>query len=199
MRMPGVAVARLAAAALVVLTSAAPARAQLVDDFSTLEFGVGGALQANASYADQWTATPAASVRAATPFHGGLGFLTLRADFHRGVNNDLPDFLAIQAAGGWGPVVALPAGIRLLPAAHLGLMAFRFDGEDEFTGALQNESEIEFGISGRVDIPVARSIRAWAGVDAVRVFTTPRELLIFGEAGLSVSLPAPEWFRWALR
>jgi hypothetical protein len=199
MRMRGVGVARLGAAALAVLVIAAPARAQQVDNFSALELGVGGALQADGTFADQWTSSPSASVRAATPYHGGLGYLTLRADLHRGVTDDLPDFLALQAAGGWGPVVMLPARIRLLPSAHLGLVALQFDADDEFPGALQNESEVEIGISGRIDIPVARSVRVWAGVDAVRLFTTPRELLIFGEAGLSVSLSAPEWFRWALR
>ncbi len=195
----GLVVDRVLTTALVILVGVSPSRAQSSDDFGTIELGVGGSWQATQPYDDEWSPTPGLSLRAATPFHGGLAFLTARGGLHSGTTDELPDFVAIQGFAGWGPVVMAPGRVRLLPSAHVGAMAFLFDDDGAFTGALQNESELTLGISGRVDVPVVSGLRAWAGVDVVRLFTTPRELLVFAEGGLSVALHAPRWFRRALR
>lgn len=189
----------LVAAALAAVASSGPARAQQSDNFRTLEFGVGGGVQATRPFAERWTPTVAVSLRGATPLHGGIAHLALRADANRGATPDLPDFYAVHGAVGWGPVIPLPAAIRLIPSVHVGAVAFRFDDDDEFTGALQNESEITLGAAARLDVPVGGPMHAWAGVDAVRVFTTPAELLVFGEVGVSVVIASPAWLQGALR
>jgi hypothetical protein len=111
----------------------------------------------------------------------------------------LPDFLAVHGTAGWGPIVALPRGIRLNPSAHIGAVMFRFSDENEFQGALRDETEIETGIAARVEVPVAWRAYVWVGADALRVFTTPRTDLLFVEAGLGISLASPSWLRRGLR
>jgi hypothetical protein len=113
--------------------------------------------------------------------------------------DDLPDFTAIHAVGGWGPAVVLPGGARFVPTAHVGALAFRFDDEDDFSGALRNETELTFGLAARTDLGVHGPLRAWVGADVVRVFTRPGETLYFVDAGISVALTAPGWLREALR
>jgi hypothetical protein len=178
---------------------AGPAAAQAGSEFDYILLAAGGAGPLGSAWDGAWEASPAASFHAATPYHHGLVGIAVRAWRNDRAAEDLPDFTAFHAMGGWGPAVGMPGGARIMAAAHVGALAFRFDDEDDFSGALRNETELTFGLAARTDIGVHGPLRAWAGADVVRVFTRPGETLYFVEAGLSVALTAPGWFRGALR
>lgn len=186
------------ALALAALACVAPASAQSARDFATFDLAVGGAGQVGASWDGRWEASPALGARLETPVGGGYLAFGARGWGNTGVDDLVPNFTALQASAGWGPSVTFgPASLR--SSAHVGAIAFLFDDEDDFTGALRRETELAAGVSGRVIVGVRRGFAAWAGADAVHVFTEPSERMLFLEAGVAISVGAPAWLGRALR
>lgn len=184
-----------ALALLPVLPRAQPAGA---GSFSEVSLDVGGGAQPAAPYEGLWAAGPHVALRAATPFYGGRLHLGLRGFSSEG-DAERPDFLAVHARVGWGGGVALPGGLRAEGGAHLGGVLYHFEASGPFGAVLQNESELAAGLYARLDAPLAGRLRAWAGADAVQVFTAAPERRLFVEGGLSVTLPLPAAVRRALR
>ena len=120
---------------------AGPAAAQAGSEFDYILLAAGGAGPLGSAWDGAWEASPAASFHAATPYHHGLVGVAVRAWRNDRPADDLPDFTAIHAMGGWGPAVVLPGGARIVPSAHVGALAFRFDDEDDFEDDFDDEED----------------------------------------------------------
>lgn len=183
------------------LTACPPASAQgeAARTPETLDLTLGAALPVGEAYDGLWTAGPGAAARLAIPFYSGTAHLGLHAFLNEGSRPDLPSFLAVHAQGGWGYPLRLPGGVRLTGGALVGALRMRFDDEDRFGGALQNETELTAGAFVRLDVPVAGPVRAFVAGEAVRVYTFERIDLRFVQAGVSVAVDSPAWLRRVLR
>lgn len=185
---------------LVLLLLLLPVAHAQTDDWTTLEPAFGAALPLDGGFGPEWEAGPGVAARLDAPTTGGHARLALRVAPYEPRVPDLPEFLAVAASLGWGPSLALPAGLRLRGGPQVGVLHLRFDNEGgRFGGNLQNESEVTFGTWARLDVPVIRRVRLWAEAEALRAaFADPATITSLG-AGLSVRLDAPGWLRTVLR
>jgi hypothetical protein len=166
----------------------------------TVEAALGGVVAAGETYDGLWTAEPGAALRVGAAFYGGQAHAALHAFPNHPQAPDLPAFRTLRGEVGWGPVLALPAGLRLTAGAAAGAMVMWFDDHDgQFVGALQNETELTAGLFARLDAPLAGPVRVFAGADVTRVYTAEPLVLRFVQGGVAVAVPSPGWLRRLLR
>lgn len=165
----------------------------------TLTLDLSGLVPVRDPYEGLWAPSPGAAARVATPFYGGEALVGLSVHANESGGDDLPEFLALHAYGGWGYPMGLPGRLRLTPSAEVGALHMRFDDEDRFILALQNETELTAGLSVRLDTPVLGRLHAFAAVQALRVYTFERIDLGFVHVGLSTTVASPSWVRRLLR
>ena len=184
--LPGGALTRLAVALAVVVSLVAPADAQSV------RLSAGGVLPAGGALGPGWDAQPGASGHILLPMYGGETRLALDLAAHRATRDDLPDFLALNATLGWGPVLAL-GPIRLAPGAEIGAGRFAFDDDGVFGDNASSESELVAGAYVRARVPVAGRLEVWAEGGARRTFFSTPATTTSASAGLSVRIGVPGW------
>lgn len=168
-------------------------------NFETVGVAFGGAMPLSVSYDAVWDAGAGAAVRAETPFYGGAIQIAFHVFPNHGRAEDLPDFLAVHGALGWGYTLRLPGGVHLTAGPEVGALHMRFDDDERFTLALQNETELTAGLFTHLDVPLVGAIRAYAGAEALRLFTAEPITLGFIHAGLRTDVATPGWLRRALR
>jgi hypothetical protein len=182
--------------ALALLCCAASARAQ-PRHLETLEGVLAGVAPVGETYDGLWTAGPGGALRVGTEFYGGEASFALHAFPNEPAQPDLPAFLAVRGALGWGARLGLPARLRLTAGGTVGAVHMRFDDEDR--DALSNETELTAGLFARLDAPLAGPVRLFAGAEVVHVYTAVPITYRFVQGGVSVSAPAPGWLRRLLR
>lgn len=133
-----------------------------------------------------WDAQPGVRGSLAFLAYGGETRLLLELDSHTSTNARGPDFSAVTAMLGWGPVVQ--AGpVRLVPGAEVG--AGRYDFEDDsFGDELEEESEVVAGAYLRASVPLAGRVEAWAETGVRRTFFSTVATTASARGGLSVRL-----------
>ena len=134
-----------------------------------------------------WDARPGAGGQVTVPAYGGEVRLALDLAEHRATRTDAPDFWAVDAALGWGPVLRLGA-LRVTPAAEVGAGRYSFDDDERFPAQLSSESEVLAGAYVRAAGPLAGRLEAWAEAGARRVFFSTPQTVWSGRAGLAVRL-----------
>ena len=167
--------------------------------FSTIEVVAGGAVTAAAApLASYWKTGPGLGVRIDTPFYLGNVFgLVQTAQVTPLAGVDVPAYRSVHAAAGWGAPVALPLGVRVMPALRIGTYHMRFD-DPQVSAAVANETELTAGVDVRVRVPLGGG---WAGsgsVAVLRVFTNQPIDMRIVEVGISRRLATPNWLRRAL-
>jgi hypothetical protein len=188
-----------ASALLLSLLLAAPTSAQ-PRHLEAVEGALAGVVAVGEAYDGLWTAEPGAALRLGTAFYGGQAHVALHAFPNHPEEAGLPEFTALRGEVGWGPVLTLPAGLRLTAGAAAGAMTMWFDDHDgQFVGALQNETELTAGLFARLDAPLAGPVRVFAGAEATRVYTAEPIVLRFVQGGVAVAVPSPGWLRRLLR
>ncbi|MDT0631758.1 hypothetical protein RQM47_05440 [Rubrivirga sp. S365] len=192
-----------AALALVLLPALAlPALAAAqggADDWAMVEPALGVASPLAGGFGPEWAARPGAAARLEAPAYGGRARLALRVAGYEAARPDLPAFSAVTALAGWGPSVALGAGVRGGAGLQVGAVRYAFDDGGEFGGFLQNETEAAWGAWLRLDAPLAGRLRVWAEAEALRVALADPATVATASAGLALRLDAPAWLRAVLR
>lgn len=168
-------------------------------NFETVGVALVGSIPLAVSYDSVWDAGMGAAVRAETPFYGGALQVALHVFPNDGRAEDLPDFLAVHGALGWGYALRLPGGVRFTAGPEVGALHMRFDDDERFILALQNETELTAGLFAHLDVPLAGAIRAYAGAEALRLFTAEPITLGVVHAGLRTDFATPGWLRRVLR
>ena len=178
-----------------------PCRAQQAEeaDDAVLEVGLSGVLPVGHAYGDVWVPQPGGALQLATGFYGGRAHAALHAFMNEVPSEQLPDFVALRAEVGWGPEIALPAGLRLTPALAVGALHMRFDEDEDFAFALRDETELTAGGIVRLQAPVARRVQVFAAAEWTHVYTAVPTDLTFVRAGLSLAMTLPTWLRCALQ
>jgi hypothetical protein len=183
--------------ALAALLVGAPARAQ--QHLETLEVAASGVVPLGGTYDGRWTAGPGAALRAGVAFYGGHAHFALHAFPNAPQQPDLPSFVALRGALGWGARVGLPARLGLTAGGAVGAVTMRFEADDRFPGALQNETELTAGLFARLDAPLAGPLRLFAGAEVARAYTAEPIVFRFVEGGVVLVADAPGWLRRLLR
>ena len=163
------------------LVTASPASAQSVRLAAGASVPMGGEL------GPAWDRQPGASGLILIPMYGGETRLALDLAQHSASPDSLPDFLAVTATLGWGPVV--PVGpVRLAPGAEIGAGRFVFDDDGQFGDNVSSESEVVAGAYLRASVPVAGRLEVWAEGGVRRTFFSTPATTGAATAGLAVRL-----------
>ena len=99
----------------------------------------------------------------------------------------LPDFVAVNATLGWGPVLTL-GPVRLSPGAEIGAGRFMFDDDGAFGGNQSSESELLAGAYLRAGAPLAGRLEAWAETGVRRTFFSTPQTTAGASGGLALRL-----------
>ena len=173
---------------------------QPASNFDSVNLALGGVAPVGEAYSGLWDAGLGPSTRAAAPFYAGRLEIGLHAFPNASDEPDLPDFLALRGAVGWGVPLELALDLRLVAGLATGALMMRFDSEDgRFGGALQNETELTTTFYARLDRPIRSPLRAFVAFDYTHVYTAEPIRLSFIQAGLSIETTTPRWLRRALR
>ncbi len=169
-----------ALALLLLASGAIPASAQI-------RLSAGATLPLAGDLGPGWT--EGAGARGILTFgaYGGEVRLALDAAVHDAAPEALPDFLAVNAMLGWGPVLRLGA-VRLSPGAEVGGGRFAFDDDGEFGGNLSSESELLAGAYLRAGVPLAGRVEAWAETGVRRTFFSTPQTTAGAAGGLALRL-----------
>lgn len=134
-----------------------------------------------------WEAQPGLAGQILLPMYGGETRLSLDLATHDATREDAPDFTALVATLGWGPVLAL-GPVRLNPGAEVGAGRYAFDDGGEFGGNLSSESEVVAGAYLCAGAPVAGRLEVWAEGGVRRTFFSTLATTATASAGLAVRL-----------
>ncbi|HYE96316.1 MAG TPA: hypothetical protein VD962_08910 [Rubricoccaceae bacterium] len=165
----------------------------------TLEVGAAGVAAVGETYDGLWRAEPGGALRVGTEFYGGQAHVDFHAFANQPEEKGLPEFHAYRGEVGWGVRVGLPGRLRLVAGPAVGAVHYRFEPDERFPMALQNETELSLGLFARLDAPLLGPARVFAGAEVVRVYTAERIVYPFVEGGVALSTPAPRWLRRLLR
>lgn len=152
-----------AIAVLLALLLPAPAHAQHV------RLSGGATVPVTGELGPEWTARPGISGQILLPMYGGETRLSLDFAEHTTTDETIPEFTALVATLGWGPVVRVGT-VRLGAGAEVGAGRYAFDDDGEFGGNLASESEVVAGAYVRVSVPVAGPVEAWTEAGVRRTF-----------------------------
>ena len=119
--------------------------------------------------------------------YGGEVRLALDIAEHETDVESLPDFIAINATLGWGPVLRL-GPMRLSPGAEIGAGRFLFDDDSVFGENVSSESELLAGAYLRVGMPLAGRVEAWAETGVRRTFFSTPQTTAGASGGLALRL-----------
>lgn len=179
---------------LVTTTAAAQPR-----HLETLEGALSGLTSVGETYDGLWSSEPGGALRVGTAFYGGHAHVAFHTFASQPQEPGLPEFHAYRGEVGWGAVVALPARLRLTAGAAVGAVHLRFEPDERFPSALQNETELTAGLFARLDAPLAGPVRVFASAEVARVYTAEPIVYRFVGGGVAVVVPAPGWLRRLLR
>ena len=175
-----------AATTLLLLLCASGASAQL-------RAGAGGTVPLAGDLGPAWAERPGARGTLTFPAYGGEVRMALGLARHEAEENApgapeaLPDFLAVNATLGWGPVLRL-GPLRLSPGAEIGAGRFAFDDGGAFGGNLSSESELLAGAYLRAGAPLAGRLEAWAETGVRRTFFSTPQTTAGAAGGLALRL-----------
>ncbi|OZC04132.1 hypothetical protein [Rubricoccus marinus] len=172
-----------AAALLVLLATGASAQVRL---------SAGATLPLAGSLGPVWEEQPGARGTITFSAYGGEVRLALDLAMHDAAEGEAtpeaaPDFLAVNATLGWGPVLDL-GPVRLSPGAEVGAGRFAFDDDGEFGGNLSSESELLAGAYVRAGVPLAGRVEAWAETGVRRTFFSTPQTTAGAAGGLTLRL-----------
>ncbi|NNF56801.1 MAG: hypothetical protein HKN04_01030 [Rhodothermaceae bacterium] len=167
--------------------------------FDTIRLAGGVSLPLGDSYDGRWAVRPGAWAHASTEFVRGRAHLAVQVYDNDNGTETTPDFLAVQGEVGWGYPVHLPAGISATGGGHLGAIRFRFRENEQFSGFVQDETEVTAGLFARAEAPVGGRLGGFAEVHWIRVFTAEPISLTRVQVGLSLTFDSPAWARRFLR
>ncbi len=182
-------------ALLLVLASAVTAQPA----WRTVDPAVGATAALDGGFGPEWRALPGAVGRLEAPAYGGQARFALRLTAYEPTRPGLPKFLAVAPSLGWGLGAHFPAGLRVQAGPQVGVLHLRFDdGDGQFGGNLQNETEVTVGAWARLEAPLARHVTAWLEAEGVRVAVADPTTLTTASAGLAIHLDTPSWLRTLL-
>jgi hypothetical protein len=174
-------------------TSAQPRHLETLEGAFSVVVSLGDA------YGGQWSTEPGGALRVGTEFYGGRVHLAFHTFANQPLELGLPEFHAYRGEVGWGATLALPVQGRLTAGAAVGAINMRFEPDERFPMALQNETELTASLFARLDAPVAGPVRVFAGADLARVATAEPIVYRFVQGGFALVIPAPAWLRTFLR
>lgn len=183
-------------ALIVLVLSGLNTRAQ---NFSSFEIGAGGMMAPGEEFKGLWEVKVGGSGYVSAPFYGGELDVSLRAFEVNETSNEVPGFVSIQGALGWGMAVSLPARVDMVVGGCVGLMLMRFGEDDDFPAGLQNESELTTGVFTRFTLPVRDNWSVFAQAEWTRMYLNTPVTFVFAEAGISIQLDSPVWIQEVLK
>lgn len=172
---------RTAAALFLLLASGASAQVRL---------SAGATLPLAGSLGPVWAEEVGARGTLTFPAYGGEVRMALDLAQHRADSaapEAAPDFLAVNATLGWGPVLRV-GSLRLSPGAEIGAGRFAFDDDTQFGGNLSSESELLAGAYLRAGLPLAGRVEAWAETGVRRTFFSEPQTTAGAAGGFALRL-----------
>ncbi|MEM1056215.1 MAG: hypothetical protein AAGI52_11860 [Bacteroidota bacterium] len=134
-----------------------------------------------------WSVQPGASGQILLPMYGGETRLSLDIAAHDATRETVPDFTALNAALGWGPVFGL-GPVRVVPSAEVGANRLFFDDDGVFGENLSAETELTAGTVLRASVPLAGPAEVWTEAGVRRTFFSTTVTTATVSAGLAVRL-----------
>ncbi|GAB5533988.1 MAG: hypothetical protein Rubg2KO_02370 [Rubricoccaceae bacterium] len=171
---------------------------QVHTEWATLTAELGAGVPLGTPFGPEWSVEPGLAIRGVSPAYGGDvrgSLLAFEADPQR---DDLPGFLVLAMAVGWGPSLDL-GPVHLGVGPELGVVHMRFEAEGGFTGPLKDETEVHVGVFGRAEVPLTKHMQVWADASVARIALAERVTLASLAAGVSVRIHTPGWLQDVLR
>lgn len=156
-------------------------------DAQHVRLSAGATVPVGGQLGPEWTAQPGLAGHLLVPMYGGETRLALDFAEHTTDEEAFPEFTALNATLGWGPVVQ--AGpVRLVPSAEVGAGRFDFDDDGQFENELEEETEVIAGVYLRASVPVAGRLEVWSEAGLRRTFFSTIATTASASAGLAVRL-----------
>ena len=162
------------------LVSASGASAQV-------RVSAGGVLPLAGDLGPVWAELPGARGTLTFGAYGGEVRMALDAAQHESLDEVTPEFTAVNATLGWGPIARVGRA-RLGVGAEVGAGRFLFEPEGDFQGNLASESELLAGVYVRAGVPLAGRVEAWAETGVRRTFFSTPQTTAGASGGLTIRL-----------
>ena len=152
-----------------------------------LRVSAGGVLPLAGDLGPVWAEQPGARGTLTFGAYGGEVRMALDVAQHESLDEVTPEFTAVNATLGWGPVVQI-GRVRLGIGAEVGAGRFLFEPEGDFQGNLASETELMAGAYVRAGVPLAGRLEAWAETGVRRVFFSTPQTTAGASGGLALRL-----------
>ncbi len=163
--------------------------------FSRLSFGINILMNnPDKDFDRYWNSDLGIEGRMETPFYfgdlqaGGF-FLPFKSR-----KNEQPDFNSYFIFLGWGKRVNLPLKTFFYSSIKAGSFVMNFN-LDSLGSTQKIESELGLSLKGGIGINLFSPLQAYAGIEALHVFTRHKLSFVLFSAGLSYTITTPVWLK----